>query len=134
EILLEARQPVGIVTKNALVLRDLDLLKALAKQNLVQVNISLTSLDAELLRKMEPRTSSPAARLRAMRELSAEGIPVRVMVAPVIPGLTDEEIPGILAAAADAGAKSAAFVLLRLPYAVRPIFLNWLETHYPLKR
>lgn len=134
EVMLEARQPVGIITKNALVLRDLDLLIPLAQRNLVQVNLSLTSLDAELLRKMEPRTSSPTARLRAIKELSSASVPVRVMVAPVIPGLTDEAIPSILAAAQSTGAKAAGFVLLRLPYAVNPIFLNWIEAHYPLKR
>jgi DNA repair photolyase len=134
EVMLEARQPLSIITKNALVLRDLDLLAPLAARNLVQVNISLCSLDAELLRTMEPRTSSPAARLRAMRELTAAGVPTRVMCAPVIPGLTDEAIPSVLQASHEAGAQAAGFVLLRLPFAVKPIFLNWLELHYPLKR
>jgi DNA repair photolyase len=134
EVMLEARQPLSIVTKNALVVRDLDLLAPLAAMNLVHVNISLTSLDAELLRTMEPRTSSPTARLRAMRELTSAGVPTRVMCAPVIPGLTDEAIPSVLAAASEAGAQAAGFVLLRLPYAVKPIFLAWLEKHYPLKR
>lgn len=134
EVMLEARQPVSIVTKNALVLRDLDLLAPLAERNLAQVNISLCSLDVGLLRALEPRTSAPAARLRAMRELTSAGVPTRVMVAPVIPGLTDEAIPGVLQAASEAGAQAAGFVLLRLPYAVKPIFLQWLEKHYPLKR
>lgn len=134
EVMLEARQPLSIVTKNALVVRDLDLLAPLAAMKLVQVNISLCSLDAELLRTMEPRTSSPTARLRAIRELTSAGVPTRVMCAPVIPGLTDEAIPSVLEAAHDAGAQAAGFVLLRLPYAVKPIFLNWLEQHFPLKR
>ncbi len=134
EVMLEARQPVGIITKNALVLRDLDLLAPLAARRLVHVNISLTTLDAELARTMEPRTSTPAARLRALRELSAAGVPCRVMVAPVVPGLTDEEMPALLAAAREAGASAAGYTLLRLPLAVRPIFEDWLMRKLPHKR
>jgi DNA repair photolyase len=96
------------------------------------VNLSVTTLDAKLARALEPRTSAPAARLRAIGELSGAGVPVRVMAAPVIPGLNDSEIPAILQAAAEAGAKSANFVLLRLPYAVKPIFLDWLARERPL--
>lgn len=131
EVLWEARQPVCIVTKNALILRDADLLAAMAACRLVSVAISVTTLDAELARTLEPRTSRPEARLRAIRELSARGVPVRVMVAPVIPGLTDEEMPAILQAARAAGARGASWVLLRLPWAVAPIFLDWLKTHRP---
>lgn len=134
EVAAEARQPVGIVTKNALVVRDLDLLGPMARDGLVVVNVSVTTLDAQLARAMEPRTSIPAARLRAIRELSSAGVPTRVMVAPVIPGLNDSEIPRILEAAAEAGAVSASFVLLRLPLTVEPIFLEWLQRTQPLKK
>ena len=103
EVLLEARQPLGIVTKNALVTRDLDLLVPLAKRNLVHVFISLTTLDAELARTMEPRTATPVARLRAIRELSSAGVPTGVLTAPIIPGLNDQEIPALLTAAKEAG-------------------------------
>ena len=133
EVLLEARQPFGIITKNALVLRDLDLLAEAARLRLVHVYLSITTLDAELGRTMEPRTSSPAGRLRAVKELSAAGVPVGIMVAPIVPGLTDSETPAILEAAAAAGAGAAGYVLLRLPLAVRPIFEDWLERNYPLK-
>ena len=133
EVLLEARHPVGLITKNSLVLRDIDLLEPLAKRNLVHVNLSITTLDAELARTLEPRTATPAAKLRAIRELSSRGIPVRVMVAPIIPGLTDQEVPEILAAAREAGASGAGYVMLRLPWAVAPIFTAWLHAHVPLK-
>ena len=133
EVLLEARQPAGIISKNVLMLRDLDLLVPMAELNLVQVFLSITTLDDQLARTMEPRTASPAAKLRAIRELSAAGIPVGVMVAPVIPGLTDCEMPKILEAAKEAGALTAGYVLLRLPWAVQPIFEDWLERNYPLK-
>ena len=103
EVLVEARQAFGMITKNGLVLRDLDLLASQAKQNICTVNLSITTLDADLARDLEPRTSPPAKRLRAIKELSAAGVPVRVMVAPIIPGLTDTEIPAILQAAAEAG-------------------------------
>jgi DNA repair photolyase len=131
EVMLEARQAVSIITKNALVFRDLDLLKPLAELRLAQVYLSITTLDGELGRVMEPRTASPAARLRAVRELSAAGVPVGVMVAPIIPGLTDIELPQILQAAKEAGAGAAGYVLLRLPWTVQPVFLDWLATHQP---
>lgn len=134
EVMAEAWQPAGIITKNALVVRDIDLLARMAAQNTVQVNISLTSLDQSLARELEPRTSSPAARLRAIRELTAAGVPVRVLVAPLIPGLNDEEAPAILEAAREAGAGSASYVLLRLPLAVEPIFRAWLDEHRPLAK
>ena len=133
EVMLEARQSLGIVTKNALVTRDLDLLAPLAAEHLVHVYLSITTLDAELARTMEPRTASPPAKLRAIRELSAAGVPVGVMIAPIIPGLNDREIPSILEAAREAGAQSAGYVLLRLPLAVRPIFEDWLIGNYPDK-
>ena len=133
EVMLEARQASGIITKNALVARDLDVLEQLAALKLTEVNFSITSLDAELQRTLEPRTSNPQAKLAAMKKLSAAGVPVRVMVAPVIPGLTDHEMPRILEAAAEAGATSAGYTLLRLPLAVRPIFLDWLGRNYDTK-
>lgn len=129
----ECRQPVGIVTKNALVARDVDLLVELARHNAVRVAISITSLDQSLTRIMEPRTSSPSARLRAMSELSAAGVETAVMVAPIIPGLNDSEIPAILEAASRAGARSAAYTLLRLPTTVQPVFMNWLSRQVPDK-
>jgi len=127
EVALECRLPVGIVTKNALVVRDLDLLREMAVLRLVHVNVSVTTLDAELARAMEPRTSIPAARLRAIQMLSAAGVPTRVMVAPIIPGLNDSEIPAILKACQDAGAQAAAYTLLRLPLTVEPVFREWLR-------
>ena len=129
----EFGQPMSLITKNALVTRDLDILSALSRRRLVRVAISLTTLDAELAGRMEPRTSRPAARLRTITELTEAGIPVHVMVAPVIPGLNDSEIPAILQAAADAGAVSAGHVLLRLPLSVEPVFRMWLRQHEPLK-
>jgi len=132
EVLLEARQPLGIISKNVLMLRDLDLLVPLAAQRLAHVFLSITTLDAELARKLEPRTATPAAKLRAIAELTAAGVPTGVMVAPVIPGLTDLEMPAILQAAKQAGAITAGYVLLRLPFAVRPIFEDWLLRNVPL--
>ncbi len=131
EVAAECRQPIGIVTKNALVIRDLDLLRELAAHRAVRVCVSVTTLDAKLARAMEPRTSSPAARLRTIRELADAGIPTQLMLAPVIPGLNDSEIPAILKAAHDAGAEAAGYVLLKLPTSVREVFLDWLERTYP---
>jgi len=131
EVLAEFRNPVGIVTKNFLVTRDIDLLSELAKHDAAQVFISITTLDTELRKIMEPRTSPPAARLEAVRRLSEAGIRVGILMAPIIPGLTDHEIPAVLDAAAKAGAKSAGHVTLRLPHAVAPLFEKWLETHFP---
>jgi DNA repair photolyase len=133
EVMLESRQPLGIVTKNVLVVRDLDLLAPLASQNLAHVYVSVTTLDAELARTMEPRTAAPNARLRAIRELSSAGVPVGAMLGPIIPGLNDREIPAILAAAKEAGATTASYLLLRLPWAVRPIFEEWITRNYPDK-
>ena len=134
EVMLEARQPLGITTKNALVLRDIDLLAPLARRNLVAVNISLTSLDQELTKVMEPRTSSPQARLKAIAQLTAAGIPVRVMTAPIIPGLNDHELPRLLTAAKEAGAQGACYILLHLPLSVEPVFLTWLRDKLPERR
>ncbi len=133
EVFLDFRNPVGIITKNALVLRDLDLLKALCEFHAVGVWVSITTLDPALARDMEPRTSSPSMRLDAIRTLAAAGIPVGVMLAPVIPALNEPEIPAILDAAADAGAKFSTYTLLRMPHGVKDIFAEWLETHLPLK-
>ena len=132
EVLWEARQPVCMVTKNSLILRDLDIIAAMAAERLISVAVSITTLDTQLARTLEPRTATPAARLRAVRELARAGVPVRAMMAPLIPGLTDCEIPAILEAAKDAGARGASFVMIRLPYAVAPIFLAWLKEHRPL--
>ncbi len=134
QVALDARQPIAIVTKNALVTRDLDLLGQMAEHNLISVAISITTLDQALTRVMEPRTSSPAARLRAIRELTAAGVPTHVMVAPVIPSLNDSAIPSVLKAASEAGATSAAYVLLRLPLTVKPVFLDWLARALPNQR
>lgn len=134
EVALEARQPIGIITKNALVARDVDLLAQLAEKQLTEVFVSITSLNAELIGKLEPRTSRPEARLRAIETLARHNIPVGVMTAPIIPGINDHEAPQILKAAKAAGARRAGYVYLRLPYAVAPMFLAWLEEHYPLAK
>jgi DNA repair photolyase len=131
EVLAEFRNPVAIVTKNLLVTRDIDLLSELARHHTVAVFVSLTTLDTDLRKLMEPRTSPPAGRLKAIEELSQAGIPVGVLVAPVIPGLNDHEIPSLVEAAARAGAKSAGYVMLRLPYSVAPLFEQWLDNHFP---
>ena len=127
----EYHQPIEIVTKNRLVVRDIDILSEMATRSQVRINISLTTLEPDLARVMEPRTSHPTARLRAISELVAAGIPTRVMIAPVIPGLNDHEIASILEAAAAAGAAHASYVLLRLPESVMPVFVGWLEDRLP---
>jgi len=131
EVLAEFRNPVAVVTKNRLVTRDLDLLAGMAADGAAAVFLSVTTLDADLARGLEPRASAPSARLAAVEALARAGVPVGVMVAPVIPGLTDHEMPAILAAAARAGAKHAGFVPLRLPLAVAPLFEDWLDRHAP---
>ncbi len=133
EVLAEFRHPVSIITKSALVERDLDLLQDLARDNLVDVLVSVTTLDDELKRRLEPRTPGPRRRLETIRRLSTAGIPCGVLAAPMIPGLNDHELENILAAAADAGARYAGYVVLRLPHEVEPIFQEWLEAQYPLK-
>ena len=132
EVAAECNQPVGIVTKNALVERDLDLLVPMAQRNLAAVFVSVTTLENEIARRMEPRASAPARRIEAIRRLAEAGVPVGVMVAPVVPLLTDSEMEKILEAAAQAGAKSAGYVLMRLPYEVKDLFRDWLAQHYPL--
>ncbi|MFQ5784031.1 MAG: PA0069 family radical SAM protein [Alphaproteobacteria bacterium] len=132
-VLAAFRHPVGIVTKSALVTRDRDILAPMAAQRLVRVYLSLTTLDRDLARRLEPRAPTPARRLAAIAALTGAGIPVGVLVAPVIPALNDSEIERILEAAADAGATSAGYVLLRLPLEVRDLFREWLAVHSPLK-
>jgi len=134
QVLADFRNPVGIVTKNHLVTRDIDVLKRLAEFNAVAVSVSVTTLDSKLAHIMEPRTSPPERRLKAIEELASAGIPVGVMAAPVIPGLTDHEITSIIAAAARAGAREAGYVVLRLPYAVAGLFENWLSQHFPERK
>jgi DNA repair photolyase len=134
QVLAECRHPLGIITKNYLVTRDIDLLADLAKINAVRVVLSITSLDPSITNTMEPRTSRPQKRLQAVQELSSAGIPVQVNIAPVIPGLTDEEIVPIMEASAAAGAKSVSLVNLRLPYGVKDLFVKWLEDHHPNRK
>jgi len=133
EVFNDFNHPVSITTKSALIVRDIPLLSRLAQRNLLRVYISITTLDGELARRMEPRASSPPSRLAAVRSLAQAGIPVGVLIAPVVPGLTDHELEHIAAAAAEAGATEAAYILLRLPGEVAELFREWLETHYPLK-
>jgi DNA repair photolyase len=130
-VLAECRHPVSIVTKSTLILRDLDLLQDLARERLVSVMVSITSLDARIKRTLEPRAAAPQARLKVIEQLSAAGVPVGVLVAPVIPALTDHEMEQILEAAQNAGATSAGYVLLRLPHEVKDLFREWLAEHYP---
>jgi DNA repair photolyase len=134
EVLVAWRNPVAIVTKNALVTRDCDLLAELARVNGAAVFVSVTTLDTHLARIMEPRASAPAQRLAAITLLTQAGIPVGVMVAPIIPGLTDHEIPAIISAATQAGARFAGHTIVRLPYSVKDLFGRWLETHYPERK
>ena len=133
ETLLDCRHPVSIVTKGALILRDLDLLSELASLGLVSVGVSITTLDNALKTKLEPRTASPAARLRMVRELAAAKVPVGVMMAPVIPFINDHEIETVVARSAQAGAEFVGYVMLRLPFEVKELFAEWLAEHYPLK-
>jgi DNA repair photolyase len=131
EVLAEFRNPVGLITKSGLVARDTDLFQELARYRAAVVTLSVTTLDPDLARRMEPRAAQPRARLRAVEALARAGIPVGVNVAPVVPALTDHEIPAILAAAADAGAGWAGMVIVRLPHAVKDLFAGWLDEHYP---
>jgi DNA repair photolyase len=133
-VLAEFRNPVCIITKNFLVTRDLDLLKELAAHHAVMVHLSINSLDADLARKLEPRAASPKLRLAAVEALSKAGVPVGVLVAPVIPALNDHEIPSVLAAAKAAGAGWAGTEILRLPLTVAPVFQKWLEQNFPEKK
>lgn len=131
EVLADFRNPVAIITKNALVARDCDVLGELARYNAAAVNVSVTTLDGTLARLMEPRASRPDLRVKAIETLSRAGVPVTVMIGPVLPGLTDHEIPSILERAAEAWATSASYVMLRLPYGVKDLFQDWLSAHYP---
>ena len=131
QVLAEFRNPASVITKSHLVTRDIDVLSSLARVGASAVFLSVTTLDPHLTQIMEPRTSSPARRLDAIRQLSQARIPVGVMIAPVIPGLTDHEIPQILHAAREAGAHSAGYVPLRLPFGVKDLFVDWLAHHMP---
>lgn len=131
QIALEHRQPIGMITKNSLVLRDVDLLKEMAKQHLCMVYVSINSLNEELRLKMEPRTTTARQRLKVVEELTKAGIPVGVMVAPLIPGLSDHEVPDILKAVAERGAVKAGYTIVRLNGAISGIFKDWLEKNYP---
>jgi DNA repair photolyase len=131
EVLERTRHPAGIVTKSVLVVRDLDILARMAKLGLVKVALSVTTLDRRIARKMEPRAPTPGKRLEAIRALSEAGVPVAVMVAPVIPGLNDNEIERILEAAYEAGARQAGYVMLRLPLEIKSLFREWLASEFP---
>lgn len=133
EVAAGSLQPISIITKNALILRDVEIIRRMAAANTVHVNMSVTTLDAGLARSMEPRTSTPAARLAAVKTLREAGVPVRVLMAPIIPGLNDSEIPAVLAAAKDAGAQDVGYTMLRLPFTVAPVFLEWLNRTQPLR-
>ncbi|NUS38495.1 MAG: PA0069 family radical SAM protein [Lysobacter sp.] len=131
EVLAECRHPVSFVTKSALIERDLDLLAPMAREGLVSVHFSITTLDNRLAARMEPRATAPRGKLRAMRALAEAGVPVGVMVAPVVPALTDHELERILETAREHGARSAGYVLLRLPHELKQVWREWLELHYP---
>lgn len=131
EVLLQFRNPAAIVTKNRLVTRDRDVLQSMAEKNLVSVILSVTTLRNDLSRRMEPRTSVPGQRLEAIEKLAKAGIPTGILVAPVIPGLTDEELPDIVQSAASSGATFASYIMLRLPYGVSSLFEDWLDRYYP---
>lgn len=131
EVLRDFRHPVGIVTKGTLIERDIDILSEMAAMNLVRVGISVTTLDPRVARAMEPRVPAPARRLATIERLSEAGIPVRLMVSPVVPALTDHEIEAILARGAEAGARAASWIMLRLPREVAPLFRDWLAEHFP---
>ncbi len=134
EVLADFRNPCSIITKSQLVARDADVLQELARHDAVSVTLSLTTLDPELARRMEPRGAQPKARLWTIARLARAGVPVGVNLAPIIPGLTEHEIPALAAAAADAGAKWAGWQILRLPYAVKDLFAEWLAAHHPDRR
>ncbi|MDA0340428.1 MAG: PA0069 family radical SAM protein [Proteobacteria bacterium] len=131
EVLDRANHPLTIVTKSSLVLRDLDILSSMARRNLCSVAMSITTLDRDLARVMEPRATTPARRVETVRALAAAGVPVRVLVAPIIPAVNDHEIEPILQASAEAGASGAGYVLLRLPLEIKELFTEWLEQHFP---
>ena len=126
-------QPVGLITKSALIERDIDVLQSLAARNLVHVTISITTLDHQISRYLEPRTAAPARRLLNIKRLAEAGIPVGVNIAPVIPFLTDHELEALLEASSEAGASTAGYILLRLPWELKELFRDWLDQHFPLK-
>jgi DNA repair photolyase len=134
EVFVEFRNPITIITKNALVARDIDLFRRLAEHDAISVSLSLTTLDSTLQRALEPRASSPHERLRAIERLAEAGIPTGAMIAPIIPGLTDHETPALLEAAASAGATRSGYIVLRLPHGLRDLFDDWLLAHRPLRR
>ena len=134
KVLSDCNHPVTIVTKSALIERDIDILAPMAEKRLCSAGLSLTTLEPSVARSMEPRAAAPARRLAAIRSLSEAGIQVRVMVAPVVPGITDHEVEAILEAARDAGASLATYIVLRLPGEVKDLFVDWLDTHYPARR
>lgn len=131
EVLADCRQPTSIITKSKLITRDIDLLRSLAEHGAAHAAVSITTLDNALAARLEPRASSPRERLEAVAALAAAGIPVTVMTAPIIPGLNDREIPAILQAAAQAGARRAGWIMLRLPWQIKDLFLEWLKRHIP---
>lgn len=131
EVFLKYKNPVGIITKNSLILRDLDIISELAALNLIHVNVSVTTLNEDLRQQMEPRTVTGLGRLKVIRELSDKGVPVRVMNAPILPGLNSDEIPSILKAAADNGARAAAMTMVRLNGAIGEVFTDWIQQAYP---
>ncbi|MFO0856454.1 MAG: PA0069 family radical SAM protein [Phycisphaerales bacterium] len=131
QVMLDTRQPVTMITKSKLILRDIDILKELAAKNLVRVAISVTTLDNQLASIMEPRAAAPRGRIDVIRTLASAGVPVMVMTAPIIPGLNDSEIPSLLREASRAGAIGAGYVLLRLPFQIKAIFIEWLQRHFP---
>jgi len=133
QVLQEFQAPVSITTKGSAITRDIDILSAMARQGLARVNISLATMDADIARKMDPRAPSPRRRLEMIRELADAGVPVAVFTSPVIPALTDVDLERILKAAAEAGARHASYVLLRLPLEVQDLFVEWLEAHFPLR-
>lgn len=133
EVLWEFRHPVSLITKSALIERDIDLLAPMAKEGLARVHFSVTGMDGEIARQLEPRAAAPYRRIEAMRRLSGAGVPCGVMFAPVIPFINDKDLEHVLRAARDAGALSAGYVLLRLPNEVKALFKNWLERHFPLR-
>jgi len=133
EVLAECEHPFTIVTKGALVERDLDVIAPMAAKGMARVYLSVTTLDPQLARRLEPRAASPRRRLQAIRTLASAGVPVGVMIAPVIPQLNDRDLEAIVAAAAEAGAGEAGYILLRLPLEVQPLFRDWLDAHYPLR-
>jgi DNA repair photolyase len=134
KVLAEFRNPVALITKNYLITRDIDLLRELHRFEAVHVSISVTTLKSDIWQVLEPRTAHPELRLKAIREISSAGIPVSAMLAPMIPGLTDMEMPAILKAVAEAGASGAGYVPVRLPYGVKNLFEDWLETHFPNRK